>query len=319
MRLDEVDVWYEDDGQPSGPITLESLRALYVERAIGPETLVWFQGAQAWQPLAQTALYQRLRLTPPPLPDVADTSSPDAISSGPDKSPVLSISAHESVSRSPSATLGSHLTESTKPTGQLQARPLEGEVASSGALTVANCPPASAGQRFAARAADFAITFPPLMLPFAWLPAGNGELAIWILLLGVLFIEAGSIARYGNSVGKALVGIRVRLKNGRSWTMRAALERVMRVWVSALALGLPVFLAPLQKATGSVVLVTFALFAPMIWQWWNVVRLKPTTYDEHRYVVYRHRARWWRTFLVFCVASGAFVFFVVLASGLSSN
>lgn len=317
MRPDAIDVWYEDDGRPCGPVTLERLGALYFERAIGPGTLVWFEGAQAWQPLAQTDLHRRLQSTPPPLPVGVSSPNSHTNASTLGKSLVLPVSPQEHVSRNPSETLRPSLAESTQPVPQLQAQPHDGGGTFPGALTIASCQPASAGQRFAARVADFAITFPPLVLLLAWLPAGNGELAIWTLLLCVLFIEAGSIALYGNSVGKALVGIRVCPRDGQSWTMRTALGRVMRVWVSALALGLPVFLAPLQKATGSAVLVTLALFAPMTWQWWNVVRLKPTTYDENRYVVYRQKTRWWRTLLVFGLAVGVFVFLVLLASAVS--
>lgn len=77
-----MDMWHyaDSDRVSQGPIDSETLTALYRERKIGPDTLVWREGMSQWQPLAAFAGELGIELAhtmPPPLPP-AQSASPAA-------------------------------------------------------------------------------------------------------------------------------------------------------------------------------------------------------------------------------------------------
>lgn len=62
--------WYyaTANGQQHGPLPAEQLRALVAAGTISPQTLVWREGQQQWQPLHQVQAELGLHDLPPPLP-----------------------------------------------------------------------------------------------------------------------------------------------------------------------------------------------------------------------------------------------------------
>ncbi len=65
-----VQYFYAANGQQAGPVGFEQLRALFANRTVNKDTLVWKQGMQNWTPLSEI---EELKAflggnTPPPLP-----------------------------------------------------------------------------------------------------------------------------------------------------------------------------------------------------------------------------------------------------------
>lgn len=57
--------YYSNNGDRSGPVSQFAIRSLYEQRAIAPDTLVWQEGMETWQPLHATTLAGFLKV---PLP-----------------------------------------------------------------------------------------------------------------------------------------------------------------------------------------------------------------------------------------------------------
>ncbi|MAY52764.1 MAG: antifreeze protein, partial [Flavobacteriaceae bacterium] len=65
-----VQYFYAANGQQAGPVGFEQLRALFANRTVNKDTLVWKQGMQNWTALSEV---EELKAflggnTPPPLP-----------------------------------------------------------------------------------------------------------------------------------------------------------------------------------------------------------------------------------------------------------
>ncbi|PVW15267.1 SPFH domain-containing protein [Marixanthomonas spongiae] len=66
-----VTYYYASNGQQKGPVGFEQLRALFANRTVNKDTLVWKQGMQNWTPLQEV---EELKAflggnTPPPIPE----------------------------------------------------------------------------------------------------------------------------------------------------------------------------------------------------------------------------------------------------------
>lgn len=66
-----VQYFYASNGQQNGPVTFEQLRALFANRTVNKDTLVWKQGMQNWTSLQEI---EELKAflggnTPPPIPE----------------------------------------------------------------------------------------------------------------------------------------------------------------------------------------------------------------------------------------------------------
>jgi hypothetical protein len=66
----------EQNGQPSGPFTLQQVQAGVGGGQVGPTTLVWTQGMSGWAPASTVPALQPLFATPPPMPSAAATPPP---------------------------------------------------------------------------------------------------------------------------------------------------------------------------------------------------------------------------------------------------
>jgi hypothetical protein len=64
-----MDLYYEDDGEIVGPVSIDEFANLILAKTIGRQTLVWFEGMLDWGPAEdQQALKEYFAPVPPPLP-----------------------------------------------------------------------------------------------------------------------------------------------------------------------------------------------------------------------------------------------------------
>jgi membrane protease subunit (stomatin/prohibitin family) len=66
-----VQYYYAHQGQQAGPVSFEQLRALFANRTVNRESLIWKQGMSGWAPLKEVEELKAFLggSTPPPLPD----------------------------------------------------------------------------------------------------------------------------------------------------------------------------------------------------------------------------------------------------------
>ena len=65
--------WYSSGDTRKGPVSLEALRQLLLERKVTEATLVWKEGRDSWAPLSEIPdLHQVVRAVPPELPKPTD-------------------------------------------------------------------------------------------------------------------------------------------------------------------------------------------------------------------------------------------------------
>jgi uncharacterized RDD family membrane protein YckC len=308
--VNNKEFWYADGTETRGPVKFEELQTLYRRQGIGPDTLVWFDEVPDWKPLSQLeGLLVRLRPVPPPLPAKAPAppagavdvsagsmspgawSEPRLPSSAPPALPGLDVSAAK-VS-----------VEDTTPT-QPAVTPFaldEDKLAKGLADTV----PAGAWQRLVARAADGCILGTPVFVFFgvAWpevfAAEGSEVLGMVLALPLVLLLEAVCVGLFGNSPGKALVGIRARRLHGAPLDFGSATARLLQVWVFGLFFGIPL----LGNLTA-------------LYQGIRVAGGRSASYDEGRYFVSNRKARWWRTSIVFTFVLLFNVFMILLGVAL---
>jgi len=67
-----IQYFYASNGQQAGPVSLEQLRALFANRTVNKDSLVWKQGMANWMPLKDVEELKAFLggSTPPPLPGV---------------------------------------------------------------------------------------------------------------------------------------------------------------------------------------------------------------------------------------------------------
>ena len=65
-----VQYYYAYNGQQAGPVSFEQLRALFANRTVNKDSLVWKQGMSGWAPLKDVEELKAFLggATPPPLP-----------------------------------------------------------------------------------------------------------------------------------------------------------------------------------------------------------------------------------------------------------
>ncbi len=247
--------YYSADGAAVGPRTADDLEELYAAAEIAADTLVWRKGFAEWTPLGDTEDFAPLidAGLPPPLPQARRLAT-------------------------------AYGTDDEEPAADHATRRFAGDhrAASDSALTAATVAPVFAGPwtRFFARSIDITILLtlliiglylvPPAVSPGLSLQLNSNPGALLLpLLLVALLLNAVIITLCGNSLGKAIFGIRAEPIEG-DWRfgLDGNLKREFRVWVWGLALGLP--------------LVSFFTLVPAFHR---VLRGTPTAYDLGRATV----------------------------------
>lgn len=302
--MNTQEYWFAVEGEPHGPVTLEELSERYRSRVVGPQTLIWFQGLPQWQPLSQTELRHCLQRVPPPLPrSAARKVARTDLAAG-----AQLISQPHIASPAFASDSSAHAGSSACTTGGIN------EAATSFALRPTSLTEggattpraASYGQRIAARVAEVMVWYLPVAaligvaMEFGGLDV-HPQVAAWLLISLALAAEALCLHLFGNSVGKALVGIRAVRTDGAAWDGASAFRRAFGLWAWGMLFG-AVFLFPVLEDSQLRMVAGPVALAPFFWQSIRVLSGKPTHYDEGRFVVYRHRTHWWRTLAVLAFA-----------------
>lgn len=184
--------WYVDKDKKIGPIEIDELKRLLQSGKVGPNTMLWHEGMDAWRPLVQVDELNELKaIVPPPLPPKAN---PDPLS-------------YSLATRWP---------------------------------------------RFLARIFD--MWWETLLISLIlgavlgrysasfveWLNGPGASQIFGILCLPIALVFDALLYRVvGNTVGKALLGLKVGTLDGKSLSLAQYLNRNFRMWASGLALGFP--------------------------------------------------------------------------------
>ena len=204
----DVSWWYESDSGKAGPIDLENLSELVQTGAISPETLVWTDGMAEWRRADSLPSIAEIFVhVPPPLP-------PPLISPSVDRSPDDSI-------------------ENQSGPNSLSA------------------PPATPWPRFFARILDIWIEALPAGFVVGFVLYAidaqmadklfsNAASAGIVVLPFVMVIDGLLVGLAGNSIGKAILGVKILPNGDQRFSVGPAIKRNMEVWVKGLAIGLPI-------------------------------------------------------------------------------
>lgn len=205
------DWWYEDGGGRHGPVTQAHLEDLLARGVVGPHTAVWTRAARTWVPLGARTEFSGApaRHAPPPAP------LPPAHAMAPSAAPPCPA----------------------------------------GAAVDADLPLAAPWARWCARMFDFwlgvlTVGFSAGILLGLYAPQLVGLLdargASLLIGLGcvplALLLDAAVTAAFGNSPGKALLGLRVTLRDGGRPGFGRLAWRAARIWAAGFALGVPLIM-----------------------------------------------------------------------------
>ena len=222
-----MEVYVLQDGERRGPFPVFRLQEMLDEQEIGPDVPVWHAGMNEWRRLAdEPSLNTALRLVrpaaePPPLPE-------------------------------------DHASSAAGEAGRRLLRRIEAS-ATEQTAAVLKARRAVAWRRFVARIIDLHMARAALVGGLALADAHRA----WDLMfpaLTVVFVaplawvvgEAVCLKLAGTTPGRAMLGLRVRDRDGACLTFRAALKRSILVWAAGSGLGLPMqfLLPPAQWAMG---------------------------------------------------------------------
>ncbi|MGO8489894.1 RDD family protein [Rhizobium ruizarguesonis] len=199
--------WYYAVGQEHrGPISEEELRDLIKQGQLTKETLLWQEGMSTWQRASELPELSAAFIAPPPLP-----AMPPAVPSAP-TTPIGKVTAD--------AQLPTHL--KSRPWPRFWARVID---------TMLIGPIIFFGAALAA-----VVYAPDLYLRM--MSMNDGLLGIIVLpivglVLAILMILTGT------TLGKAIIGVRVRVPDGKN-RIAFFLSRELRVWAAGWGLGLPI-------------------------------------------------------------------------------
>lgn len=200
--------FYAPNDQVEGPISVFDLLELTANRGISKDSLVWRDGMEEWRPATEVG--ELGSFMPPALPGGRAISSESSGRSAPGSPPIVSQS------RSASGTTGTVASEQTG---------------------------THPWQRWFARIVDiylFAFVL-GIVLVFGGINVpGNDFLYGLVLLVCLIPVEALALSSWGTTPGKALMNIRVIRTDGRYLTVGEAMGRAINVWISGLALGIPI-------------------------------------------------------------------------------
>lgn len=227
-----MDWYYSADSKPVGPHSADDIESLFVTGQINADTMIWRKGMPQWAPLADVPDFAGLQSDdlPPPLPPMTQPKSPAPeqtraereATEGPDE---VDIDDDGKPDREPIFNFGK-------------------------ASLTPN--PAGPWTRYFARSIDLSVIGTVLLTAIYWiLPsvstsaylqiyAVDGRAWFLILLPFSHFINAIIITLAGNSLGKAIFGIKVEpLPGNGRFNFGQNLAREFRVYTQGMFLGIP--------------------------------------------------------------------------------
>ncbi|OEO30351.1 hypothetical protein VW23_021785 [Devosia insulae DS-56] len=228
--------YYSADDAPVGPHSADEIENLFVTGQLTAETLVWRKGLAEWIPLADTDEFVHL----------VDDALPPALPVARQQATAADLDGEVLVADR----LGDYRPGSDRADDDDD----DDDDAGHSGFSTAHVAPVLAGpwSRYFARSIDISIIATVLLTGFYWvLPAVNLQLylqlyfvdirALVILAMPVtLLVNAIIITLTGNSLGKAIFGIRAEPVDGRArFGFGGNLMREVRVWAQGLALGIP--------------------------------------------------------------------------------
>jgi uncharacterized RDD family membrane protein YckC len=242
--------WYANSDQKLGPVTFEALQQKLYAQEILETTLVWREGFVGWLPVSEVDEFkQPLKVMPPALPVRASAE----IKAAPNRDALMRFVKQAAV-RAPA---------------EIKA--------------VSNLP-ATPWKRIVAKLFDFlslSLLVSPLFVfitlycanqgyPFGvWLLEPGAELVLGVVLVPlILFFEACVFTLFGNTMGKALLGIQVTDTEQKQPTFVQYLLRQWGVYWLALGAGLPLI-----------------SLGTMLFQLIRLRKRGSTGYDENRFIV----------------------------------
>jgi uncharacterized RDD family membrane protein YckC len=232
--------WYAENTQPIGPYDVVGLQQLFAAGTIGPQTQLWREGMAGWGALSSLPELAGA-LMPPSLPPgaAAVAGMPPILNPAPAYTP-------------PAATPQQSTAQKSHPEQNYR------RVASAEAGYPDEEPAAGIFLRFLARTLDCALAALLVLLVLAVigvvlgvisgaahvaLPApGVGIVAVasMLFLPAVLLVDGFIYGIFGNTAGKALLGIRVLTEVGERPEFSVYLGRNLHMWLLAFGLGLPI-------------------------------------------------------------------------------
>ncbi|RUW85005.1 RDD family protein [Mesorhizobium sp. M1E.F.Ca.ET.063.01.1.1] len=239
---------YAVRGQPSDPFTASEIEEFYRSGKLNAGSLIWADGMQQWKPLGETEEFKHLcrPKLPPPLPPA---DQPEERNGAPD---LMSESAVKLAGDNEQLRLSIERSLRVEPAG-----PWSRYFARQFDLSVITT------VLFTATAIGLAYSNPLL---FFKLNSIDSRGLFLIFLPAAHIANAVLISLFGNSMGKALFGIKaVPIQTATRFSFSENLGRELRVWTSGLAFGIP--------------LICLATMIPAF----NKVKVgQPTSYDEGR-------------------------------------
>ncbi len=272
-----MDWYYVVDNQSDGPYSQDKIEALLRSGKINRDTLVWSPALDDWTPLGSVADFEHVVKSvamPPVPPDEPESGSTHTSGDGPgSESP-------SAVPRFP-VSADSEGGDDGVPNDR-DASGSSGGVSDAGRQDTvgATASTSSKGRpwlRFFARQLDICIMLIvvgllfELSLPRLWKEAYDvmsslNEAVLGLILLPVAMIQNGLvITMFGNSLGKALFGLRaVPIGGRRRFGLIGNIERELRVWFGGYGIGIPLF-----------------TFIAMILNYLDVRKGRPAGYDRN--------------------------------------
>ncbi|MFT7577940.1 MAG: hypothetical protein ACI9XZ_004343 [Alphaproteobacteria bacterium] len=218
-----VSWWYYKDEQQVGPVELDQLASLLRQEQVGPDTLIWSQGMDQWLPLRDVETLQTVLLTPPPI----NSTSPPILNQH-----KYTAAPYQLMEKQENTDIKPELNDSNRAKVQEVRSPT--------------------WRRFFARAIDLylivivgiitsvlALSFlsPPFQI---WIQnPTNGTIYAVIIFVFAPLMESVVSAAFGNSPGKALLGLSVVDLNGKHLNFKSSLVRNYRVFWFGLGAGIP--------------------------------------------------------------------------------
>lgn len=212
--------WYEHADNQKGPVEIDKLSELIQTKQISTDTLVWNEGMPNWKPLNQIEeLKHLIILSPPPLPKKHEENSD------------LNTQVEQ---------------QNTENTVKDNAKNINLE-------HICKYKSANMWRRFFARIFD--VWWQLMLIAFTsafilgyvsndfslWLNKPNSENLFTIYIFPLVFIFDAIIYRlFGNTPGKALLGVEIQKPNGEKLTFKEYLQRNISLWITGFGFGIPI-------------------------------------------------------------------------------
>lgn len=204
----EIRQWYYiKNGEQIGPVNQSELLYLFREGSLNGDALVWTKNMERWEKARKFHQFADVLVVPPPIPVSPRISESIDFRKAPPKTEAVGTT-----------------------------RPITNSAVN---------PKARPWIRYWARTIDMIIfgmliaTVVSILSP-TFLEDSIGTFFSFFVMFIWLFIEPLMMILFGNTLGKALLNIKLNMADGRKITYQTALKRTFSVWLKGLGLGIPI-------------------------------------------------------------------------------